>query len=109
MRGHIIKSIAEIKDERIAFTMNAGTVEQLIEDTRQQFIDLRGAWLKANLQGKQEIQATLFQSGLAFNTLQRFMCLNQNKDLAELVFSALLDVMPGDDLMSGLRHRKWSG
>jgi hypothetical protein len=48
---------------------------------------------------KQELQATLFQSGLSYNTLQRFMCLNQNEDLAQMVFSALFDVAPGDDLI----------
>ena len=71
-------------------------MEKLIQDTKQQFIDLPGTWQKAV---KQELQATLFQSGLVYNQEQRFMILNQNQELAEMVFAGLLAVVPGDDLI----------
>jgi site-specific DNA recombinase len=99
MRQRINQTMSEIEDARSAFTTEAATMEKLIEDTRQQFIDLRSTWLKASLPDRQELQATLFQNGLAYNKLQRFMILNRNTDLAEMVFAGLLSVMPGDDLI----------
>jgi hypothetical protein len=74
-------------------------MEKLIQDTKQQFIDLPGTWQKAVLREKQELQAALFQSGLVYNQEQRFMILNQNQELAEMVFAGLLAVVPGDDLI----------
>ena len=73
-------------------------MEKLIQDTKQQFIDLPGTWPKAGLREKQELQAALFQSGLVYNQEQRFMILNQNQELAEMV-AGLLAVVPGDDLI----------
>jgi hypothetical protein len=54
---------------------------------------------KAGVREKQEHQAALFQSGLVYNQEQRFMILNQNQELAEMVFAGLLAVVPGDDLI----------
>jgi hypothetical protein len=99
MREHISKSIAEIEEARAALTSEAATMEKLIQDTRQQFIDLPGTWQKAGLREKQELQAALFQNGLVYNEEQRFMILNQNQELAEMVFAGLLAIIPGEDLI----------
>jgi hypothetical protein len=50
-------------------------MEKLIQDTKQQFIDLPETWQKAALRERQELQAALFQSGLVYNQEQRFMVL----------------------------------
>jgi site-specific DNA recombinase len=67
MREHISKSIAEIEEARAALTSEAATMEKLIQDTKQQFIDLPGTWQKAGLREKQELQSAVFQSGLVYN------------------------------------------
>jgi site-specific DNA recombinase len=98
-REHTSKTIAGIEEARAALASEATTMEKLVEDTRQQFIDLPGTWQKAGLREKQELQAALFQSGLVYNEEQRFMILNQNQELAEMVFAGLLAIIPGEDLI----------
>jgi hypothetical protein len=93
------RALPRLKDARASLTSEAAAMEKLIQDTKQQFIDLPGARQKAVLREKQELQAALFQSGLVYNQEQRFKISNQNQELAAMVFPGLFAVVPGDDLI----------
>jgi len=94
VKQSIAEEITKIERELSALESEKSMMQELMEQSQKDMVDLVTAWRKANTSGKRELQIALFPDGLVWSHESGFLN-SQNADLMQKI-QTLVDSLEED-------------